>query len=61
MKNIGTSFLGILLGIYLTVSQIMTVIFFIDICKEWDSVIKMIFLGPIVSELKGLLWVFFIW
>jgi|GEM_PF-4839582 len=39
--------LSILVGIYLLISQIMTVVFFIDICKVWDSIIGIIFLGPI--------------
>lgn len=60
-ENKGTSFLSILLWIYVVISQIMTVVFFIDLCKEWDSIIKIIFLGPFLAELKGLLWFFFIW
>jgi hypothetical protein len=57
MDSIG----GILLGLYILISQIMSVIFFIDVCKQWDSIVGIIFLGPIVAEFKGLLWIFFIW
>lgn len=53
--------LSILLGIYCIISQVMTVVFFVDFCKEWDSIIKIIFLGPVLAELKGLLWIIFIW
>jgi len=49
-----------LLMIYIVVSQIMSLVFFIDICKEWDNLFAIIFAGPIVAELKGLLWIFFI-
>ncbi len=51
---------GILLGLYILVSQIMTVVFFVDFCRDWDSIVSIILLGPILAELKGLLWIFFI-
>lgn len=60
-ENKGTSFLNILFLIYVVISQIMTVVFFIDLCKEWDSIVQIILLGPFLAELKGLLWLFFIW
>ena len=60
MSEKKTSFWGIALVCYLIVSQIMTVIFFIDLCKEWDSVLKIVFLGPIWAEIKGILCFFFI-
>ena len=47
--------------IYLIVSQIMTVVFFIQYCRTDDSLLKIILIDPILSELKGLLWIFFIW
>ena len=52
---------GFLVGIYLLISQIMSIIFFVDVCKEWDSLLGIIFLGPLVAEFKGILWIFFIW
>jgi len=50
----------ILLAVYFIISQIMSIVFFIDICKDWDNLLAIIFAAPIVAELKGLLWVFFI-
>jgi len=57
MGDVGT----FLVGIYLLISQLMSVIFFIDICKTWDSIIGIILLGPIVAEFKGIFWIFTIW
>ena len=57
MEDVGT----FLAWIYLLISQLMSVIFFIDICKEWDSLVGIIFLGPFVAEFKGLFWIFTIW
>lgn len=51
MKNLIT----ILLGIYIVISQIITIVFFVNLCKTWDSIIKIIFLGTIWAEIKGLL------
>ena len=56
MKDLG----GILLGIYGLISQIFSIIYFIDICKEWDSLLAIILVGPFVAEFKGLLWIFFL-
>lgn len=47
--------------LYLFISQIMSIVFFIDICKEWDSTIGIILGGVFVAEIKGFLWIFFIW
>lgn len=44
---------------YLVSSQIMTVVFFIGYCRT-DSVLEVMFLDTWLSELKGLLWIFFI-
>jgi hypothetical protein len=41
------------------VSQIMTVIFWLDMMLE-DNIIAVIFIDPFIAELKGLLWPFFI-
>ncbi len=52
---------GCLFGLYIIISQIMTVVFFIQYCKADDSLLEIIFIDSILSELKGLLWIFFIW
>jgi len=46
--------------IYFVLWQIMAVIFFIKICKAWDSVSEIIFLGILYAEFKGLLWPYYI-
>lgn len=51
---------GILLAIYFIISQIMSLVFFGQICGDWDNILGIIFAGPIVAEFKGLLWIFFI-
>lgn len=56
LKNI----LGFLYAIYLIMSQIMTVVFFIQYCKT-DSLLETIFIDSFLSEFKGLLWIIFIW
>ena len=38
----------------------MTIIFFVNYCKEDDNILKIILIDPILSEIKGLLWIFFI-
>ena len=52
---------GFLMWAYFIVSQIMTLVFFIDYCKSGDSLIEIIFIDSLLSEIKGLLWIFFIW
>lgn len=61
MKDFWSKVGGVLLWLYLIVSQIMTVVFFIQYCRTDDSLLKIILIDPILSELKGLLWIFFIW
>lgn len=51
---------GLLFSLYIIVSQIMSVVFFIQYCKSDDSLPEIIFIDSILSELKGLLWIFFI-
>ena len=60
MKNEQNSILGWLFGAYVIMSQIMTLVFFIQYCRT-DSLLEIIFLDAILSELKGLLWIIFIW
>ena len=56
LKNI----LGFLYAIYLIMSQIMTVVFFIQYCRT-DSLLEIIFIDSFLFEFKGLLWIIFIW
>ena len=60
-NNVWTNALGFLAGAYLLVSQIMTIVFLVGYCKSDDSVARIIFIDSWLSELKGLLWIFFIW
>ena len=53
--------LGLLIWGYGIMSQIMSLVFFIQYCKSDDSLIEIIFIDTVLSELKGLLWIFFIW
>lgn len=56
LKNI----IGFMYAIYLIMSQIMTVVFFIQYCRT-DSLLEIIFIDSFLSEFKGLLWIIFIW
>lgn len=55
--------LGIVLGLlgwaYGIMSQIMSLVFFVRYCKT-DSLLEIIFIDTWLSELKGILWIFFI-
>ena len=57
--NIFGTIIGVLAGLYLLISQIMTVVFFVDYCKK-DSIFEIIFIDSFLSEIKVLLWIFFI-
>ena len=59
-KNSGSNFLGILMWLYGIISQIMAIVFFVQYCKQ-DSIVEIIFIDSILSEIKGILWIFFIW
>lgn len=50
----------VIVSLYTIISQIMAVVFFVDLCKAWDSILKIILLGPIWAEIKGILWIFFV-
>lgn len=56
LKNI----LGFLYATYLITSQIMTIVFFVQYCRA-DSLLEIIFGDSFLSEIKGLLWIIFIW
>lgn len=59
-NNSSSAVLSFVIGIYMLISQIMTLVFFVDYCKADDSLLKIIMVDPILAELKGLLWIFFI-
>lgn len=52
---------GFLLWAYFIASQIMSFVFFIDYCRSDDSILQIIFIDTLLSEIKGLLWIFFVW
>lgn len=59
-ENTASGVLGCLMYLYLIISQIATIVFFIGYCRT-DSILEIIFIDSILSEIKGLLWIFFIW
>jgi hypothetical protein len=61
MKDLGQTILGILLWLYGIMSQIMAIVFFIGYCRSDDSILEIIFIDTLLSEIKGLLWIIFIW
>ena len=60
-NEIGSSVFGFIAVLYFIISQIMTIVFFIGYCRSDDSLLEIIFIDSFLSELKGLLWIFFIW
>lgn len=52
--------LGFLYAIYIIMSQIMTIVFFVKYCRT-DTLFEIIFWDLFLSEIKGLLWIVFIW
>jgi hypothetical protein len=58
-NNNSSSFLAIILWIYLTISQLMACYFWWLYAKE-NSFVSSLIIGPFVAEFKGFLWVFFI-
>lgn len=60
-NDTSSAIVGFLLWVYFIVSQIMTLVFFIDYCRAGDSLLEIIFIDTILSEIKGILWIFFIW
>lgn len=59
-NNAGSAIWGFLMWAYLIVSQIMTLVFFIQYCRK-DSFLEIIFIDSWLSEIKGWLWFIFIW
>lgn len=60
-KDTGGAIFSFLTAIYIIISQIMTVVYFIQYCKTDDSILEIIFIDSVLSELKGLFWIFFVW
>ena len=60
MKDFTELVIGFLIGAYVFVSQIMALVFFIDYCKT-DSFAQIVFIDSWLAEIKGILWIFFIW
>lgn len=54
------SIIGIMMGLYGIISQIMTLVFFIGYCRT-DSFFEILLIDTWLSEIKGFLWIFFIW
>ena len=50
---------AVAMWIYGVISQIMTFVFFVDYCRK-DSFLEILFIDTWLSEIKGLLWIFFI-
>ena len=48
-----------LIWAYGIMSQIMSLVFFVRYCRT-DSLLEIIFIDTWLSELKGILWIFFI-
>ena len=61
MKDFLETALGLLFAVYMITSQIMTVYFWYMMVKHGDSFLAAIFWYPIVAEIKGIPWIFFIW
>ena len=49
-NDTGASIVGWLLSIYAIVSQIMSVVFFVQYCKADDSLVEIIFIDSVLSE-----------
>ncbi len=60
MEDNSKSFLYYVALVYLIISQFAAVYHFIQSIKASDSILYAIFISPIVGEVKGLLWVFFL-
>lgn len=59
-SNTISAILGFLLWCYGIVSQIMALYFWWQYAKE-DSFISTITVDILLAEIKGILWIFFIW
>jgi hypothetical protein len=64
IKN-GSNFRGrlysIIFWLYLIISQGVAVFYFIQIVKGESSWVKLIFIDPLMAEIKGILWPVFLW
>ncbi len=60
MKEKIYNILHFLCAVYFIMSQIMTIVFFIKYCRT-DSLLEIVFIDFFLSEIKGILWILFIW
>lgn len=64
LKN-NTKLRGFLYGLffwtYLAISQVVAVYYFLQIYKDEASWVKLIFIDPLMAEIKGILWPVFLW
>ena len=58
-NNSGVNFVTIIAYVYLIISQIMTLYFWWQWAQN-HGFLSSIFIGPLIGEFKGLLWIFFI-
>lgn len=59
-KELGSNILITIIYVYLIIGQIMAVYFWWQLAQE-NSFLYSITIGPFLAEIKGLLWIFFIW
>ena len=59
MNDTISTITGFLMWAYGFISQIMALVFFIQYCKE-DPILEIMFIDSWISEIKGILWIFFI-
>ena len=50
----------IVFWVYIAISQVVAVYYFIQICHEESSYVKFI-IDPFIAEIKGFLWPVFLW
>lgn len=53
--------IGWFFALYFIVGQILAMVWFVQYCKTDNSILEIIFLDSFLSEIKGILWIFFIW
>ncbi len=59
-ENKGMSLLGLIVTIYLIISQGFMLYYWYE-WSQTHNFWKTILVGPIIAELKGLVWIFLIW
>lgn len=59
MKDAIYTIFGFMMWLYVIISQIMMLVFFIQYCRT-DSIAEIIFIDSFLAEIKGILWIFFV-